>query len=105
MNKFSNMKLVEFHFFFIKLTSFDIMYFVPDCFFTIGNMNNSFLISPKMSTIIVEIPVPVAIIVCEGDLKTIAEISHALKKSLPVIIIKGSGKAADFTVDYLEKYY
>lgn len=50
----------------------------------------------------IKIPVPVAIIVCEGDLKTIAAISHAVKKNLPVIIIKGSGKAADFTVDYLE---
>lgn len=86
------------------LTSFDIMYFVPYCFLTIGNMNNSFLILLNMSTIIVEIPVPVAIIVCEGDLKTIAAISHAVKKNLPVVIIKGSGKAADFIVDYLEKY-
>lgn len=55
-------------------------------------------------TIIVEIPVPVAVIVCEGDLKTIAKISNALTKKLPVIIMKGSGKAADLTLEYLEKY-
>lgn len=55
-------------------------------------------------TIVVEIPVPVAIIVCEGDLETIAKISTALKSNLPVIIMKGSGKAADLTLDYLQKY-
>lgn len=50
-----------------------------------------------------KITVPVAIIVCEGDLKTIAKIAYALKETLPVIIMKGSGKAADLTLDYLEK--
>lgn len=64
-----------------------------------------FLILLTMLTIIVEITVLVAIIVCEGDLKTIAKISYALKKKLPVIIMKGSGKAADLTLDYIEKYY
>lgn len=58
-----------------------------------------------MLILIVEIPIPVAIIVCEGDLVTIAQTSYALKNSLPVIIMKGSGKAADLTIDYLERYY
>lgn len=58
-----------------------------------------------MLTIIVEIPIPVAIIMCEGDLQTIARISNALKKNLPVIIMKGSGKAADLTLGYLETYF
>lgn len=49
-------------------------------------------------------PVPIAIIVCEGDLKTIGHISEALQNTFPVIIIKGSGKAADLVSDYLEKY-
>lgn len=54
--------------------------------------------------IIVEMPVPIAIIVCEGDLETIAHISKALEKKLPVIIMKGSGMAADLVLDYLDKY-
>lgn len=58
-----------------------------------------------MLTFIVEIPIPVVIIVCEGDLETIGRISNALKRNLPVIIMKGSGKAADLTLGYLEKYY
>lgn len=58
-----------------------------------------------MLILIVEIPIPVAIIVCEGDLVTTAQTSYALKNSLPVIIMKGSGKAADLTIDYLERYY
>lgn len=86
------------------LTLFDTVYFIPDFFLTIGRMKNSFLILLKILTIIVEIPVPIAIIVCEGDLDTIAKISNALKNNLPVIIMKGSGKAADLTLDYLEKY-
>ena len=49
-------------------------------------------------------PVPIAIIVCEGDIGTIAHTAAALKNKLPVIIMKGSGKAADLTLDYLEKY-
>lgn len=55
--------------------------------------------------IIVGMPVPVAIIVCEGDIDTIAHIAKALERKLPVIIMKGSGTAADVVVDYLEKYF
>lgn len=54
------------------------------------------------ATLKFKIPIPVAIIMCEGDLETIARISNALKKNLPVIIMKGSGKAADLTLGYLE---
>lgn len=49
-------------------------------------------------------PVPIAIIVCEGDIETIAHIAGALQNKLPVIIMKGSGKAADLILDYLERY-
>lgn len=48
-------------------------------------------------------PVPIAILVCEGDIETIHHITKALNNKLPVIIIKGSGKAADFVMDSLEK--
>lgn len=49
-------------------------------------------------------PVPIAIIVCEGDLNTISEITEALEHKLPVIIMKGSGKAADLVLDYIDRY-
>lgn len=48
-------------------------------------------------------PVPIAVIVCEGDFETISHISAALENKLPVIIMKGSGKAADLVFDFLEK--
>lgn len=53
--------------------------------------------------IFVEMPVPIAIIVCEGDLKTIKHIFNALEKKIPVIIMKGSGMAADLLCERLEK--
>lgn len=53
----------------------------------------------------VEINVPIAIIACEGDFKTIKKIAAALEKKIPVIIMKGSGKAADLVLDYLQKYF
>lgn len=52
----------------------------------------------------IDMPVPIAIIVCEGDIETIAHISEALENKLPVIIMKGSGKAADLVFDFLQKY-
>nr|XP_034320574.1 transient receptor potential cation channel subfamily M member 2-like isoform X2 [Crassostrea gigas] len=55
--------------------------------------------SQKMDT---KMPVPVAIIVCEGDFKTIEHIAHALENKLPVIIMKGSGMAADLVSERLE---
>lgn len=47
--------------------------------------------------------VPVAVICCEGNIETVVHISKALESKLPVIIMKGSGVAADIAVDYLEK--
>lgn len=49
-------------------------------------------------------PVPIAIIVCEGNIETIPHISEALGNNIAVIIMKGSGKAADLVSDYLDKY-
>lgn len=48
--------------------------------------------------------VPIAIIVCEGDIGTISHIAGALQQNLPVIIMKGSGKAADLILDYVERF-
>lgn len=52
---------------------------------------------------ILEMPIPIAIILCEGDIDDIAHINEALKHKLPVIVMKGSGKAADLVSAYLEK--
>ena len=49
-------------------------------------------------------PVPTAIIVCEGDIETISHIAGALQQNLPVIIMKGSGKAADLILDFVERF-
>lgn len=49
-----------------------------------------------------EINVPIAIIACEGDHETIKKIAAALEKKIPVIVMKGSGKAADLVLDYLQ---
>lgn len=69
-------------------------------FETFVSQQNISYFGPDM---IFEIPVPTAIIVCEGDIQTISHISEALEKQLPVIIMKGSGKAADLVLDYLNK--
>nr|XP_022312126.1 transient receptor potential cation channel subfamily M member 8-like [Crassostrea virginica] len=50
-----------------------------------------------------KVPTPIAIIVCEGGLQTVAHTAEALQHRLPVIIMKGSGKAADLILVYLEK--
>ncbi|XP_048749949.2 transient receptor potential cation channel subfamily M member 2-like isoform X2 [Ostrea edulis] len=50
----------------------------------------------------IPVPVPIAIIVCEGDIFTIAHVEGVLEMKLPVVVVKGSGKAADLIVDYLE---
>lgn len=62
-------------------------------------------VSNGILCLVTEIPVPTAIIVCEGDIQTISHIAEALEKQLPVIIMKGSGKAADLVLDYFDKYF
>lgn len=49
-----------------------------------------------------KIPVPIVTLVCEGDIDTVSHISKALQSKLPVIIMKGSGNAADLVLDYME---
>ncbi|XP_076101753.1 transient receptor potential cation channel subfamily M member 2-like [Mytilus galloprovincialis] len=46
--------------------------------------------------------VPVLTIVTEGDLDTIEAVNQVLKQDLPILIIKGSGKAADFIAEFIE---
>ncbi|XP_061190312.1 transient receptor potential cation channel subfamily M member 8-like [Saccostrea echinata] len=53
-------------------------------------------------TIDLKFPIPIVILACEGDITTIEHIARALERKIPVIIIKGSGKAADLILDYTE---
>lgn len=48
-------------------------------------------------------PVPITIFVCGGDIETIYDISEALRRNIPVIIMKGSGMGADLVVDFINK--
>lgn len=50
-----------------------------------------------------EMPIPIVIILVEGDLHSIQHVMEATSMGIPVIIIKGSGKAADVIIDYLER--
>jgi hypothetical protein len=42
-----------------------------------------------------EIKVPVLVIVIEGDLSTLYDVVEVLEKCIPVLILQGSGKAAE----------
>lgn len=46
--------------------------------------------------------VPVLLIVVEGDISTIHQVMTVLENNIPVLLIRGSGKAADFIAEYLE---
>ena len=47
------------------------------------------------------IRIPVVVMVAEGDIKTIRHVEQTLKKGLPIVVVKGSGKAADVISGYL----
>ncbi|XP_071171553.1 transient receptor potential cation channel subfamily M member-like 2 [Mytilus edulis] len=46
--------------------------------------------------------VPVLVIVAEGDLNTIEHVVKVLERDIPVLILKGSGKAADLIAECME---
>lgn len=53
-----------------------------------------------------ELKMPVIVIVAEGDIHTIKLVEQVLKSSIPVLVLKGSGKAADLIAGCLsEKEY
>ncbi|XP_052100154.1 uncharacterized protein LOC127734357 isoform X2 [Mytilus californianus] len=47
---------------------------------------------------------PVLTVVAEGDLDTIDAIVQVLEINLPILLLKGSGKAADFVAGFIEEY-
>lgn len=52
---------------------------------------------------LINMRVPVLMIAVEGDISTIHQIKSALRRNVPVLLTKGSGKAVDVIVDYLEE--
>ncbi|XP_052100105.1 transient receptor potential cation channel subfamily M member 8-like isoform X2 [Mytilus californianus] len=45
--------------------------------------------------------IPVLLVVAEGDIETIHQVESSVESNIPVLLVKGSGKAADLLVDYL----
>ncbi|CAC5413892.1 unnamed protein product [Mytilus coruscus] len=52
---------------------------------------------------LINMRVPVLVIAVEGDISTIHQIHSAVVRKVPVLLMKGSGKAVDFIIDYLEE--
>ena len=50
-----------------------------------------------------EIKVPVLVIVIEGDLSTLDVVVEVLEKRIPVLILQGSGKAADLIAECMSQ--
>ena len=50
-----------------------------------------------------ELKMPVLVIVAEGDLASIELVKKVLEQSIPVLVLKGSGKAADLIAEGLDK--
>ncbi|XP_052100110.1 uncharacterized protein LOC127734318 isoform X2 [Mytilus californianus] len=53
--------------------------------------------------VLINMRVPVLMIAVEGDISTIHQIKSAVKRNIPVLLAKGSGKAVDFIIEYLEE--
>ena len=47
---------------------------------------------------------PLVVIVAEGDEKTLQHASALVEKGIPIIVVKGTGKAADFIANCFEQY-
>ncbi|CAG2188702.1 TRPM2 [Mytilus edulis] len=49
-----------------------------------------------------KIKIPVLVIVAEGDLSTLDHVVKVLKRGIPVLVLKGSGKAADLIAECID---
>ncbi|XP_076102526.1 transient receptor potential cation channel subfamily M member 2-like isoform X1 [Mytilus galloprovincialis] len=49
-----------------------------------------------------KIKIPVLVIVAEGDLSTLDQVVKVLKRGIPVLVLKGSGKAADLIAECID---
>ncbi|CAC5398361.1 unnamed protein product [Mytilus coruscus] len=61
------------------------------------------LLSKEQDKVVIKMRVPVLMIAVEGDKNTIHQIKVAVMRNIPVLLIKGSGKAVDFIIEYLEE--
>ncbi|CAG2231053.1 unnamed protein product [Mytilus edulis] len=60
------------------------------------------LLSDERELVLINMRVPVLMIAVEGDTSSIHQIKSAVKRNIPVLLVKGSGKAVDFIIEYLE---
>ena len=51
-----------------------------------------------------EMCLPLVVVVVEGDMDTLEHTSELIEKGIPLIVIKGTGKAADFIANCMEEY-
>ncbi|CAC5398351.1 unnamed protein product [Mytilus coruscus] len=49
--------------------------------------------------------IPVLLVVAEGDIETIHQVESSVESNIPVLLVKGSGKAADLLVENLTSRY
>ncbi|VDI44633.1 Hypothetical predicted protein [Mytilus galloprovincialis] len=61
------------------------------------------LLSDERELVLINMRVPVLMIAVEGDISSIHQIKSAVKRNIPVLLVKGSGKAVDFIIEYLEE--
>lgn len=47
--------------------------------------------------------VPVVVIAVEGDVTTVHQIQSSIRRKIPVLLVKGSGKAVDFIIEYIKE--
>lgn len=47
--------------------------------------------------------VPVVIIAVEGDVTTVHQILSSIQRKVPVLLVKGSGKAVDCIIEFIKE--
>ncbi|VDI67062.1 Hypothetical predicted protein, partial [Mytilus galloprovincialis] len=62
-----------------------------------------FVDEEKQNSQALEMKVPVLLLVVEGDMRTVHQVKATVKKNIPVLLIKGSGNAADLISNYLDE--
>ncbi|XP_076100878.1 uncharacterized protein LOC143070496 [Mytilus galloprovincialis] len=55
------------------------------------------------SKVVLNMRVPVVIIAVEGDVTTVHQILSSIQGKVPVLLVKGSGKAVDFIIEYIKE--
>ncbi|XP_062589462.1 uncharacterized protein LOC134251112, partial [Saccostrea cucullata] len=58
--------------------------------------------SKKTKQLKLVLPIPVVRVLVEGDINSIEQIVESVKRNIPVIIVKGSGKVTNLILDYME---